>query len=114
VRARATGVSIVTCAYCGVRRAVNRDHVIPKALRKNGAIKRRGKAIRAVFEVRIIPEELARTVPCCFECNMRKGTRKLVPPSWAQHIPALKELIPGKWRVWKGDPLDPAFREVHV
>ena len=89
----------VRCAYCNNRPAVNRDHVIPKATRKHGAA---------------IPAELLLTVPACFECNMRKGTRKLVPPSWKDKIGALKEAIPGQWRVWDGDPMSPAFREVHL
>ena len=87
------------CAYCRSRPAINHDHVIPRAIAK----KRAG----------LIPDELLITVPACFECNIRKGTRKLVPPSWAAKIPALKELIPGQWRVWDGNPMSPAFTAVH-
>lgn len=61
-----------------------------------------------------IPVELLETVPSCFACNILKGTRKLVPLSWADRIPQIEALIPGQWRVWQGDPLDPAFRLVHL
>ena len=60
-----------------------------------------------------LPDELLATVPSCFKCNVLKGTRKLVPPSWADRIPALKAAIPGAWRVWTGDVKDPAFSAVH-
>lgn len=86
------------CAYCGERRAVNRDHVVPRVLQKK-------------YKDRL-PAELRGTVPSCFECNIRKGTRKLVPPSWSKSIPALKEIIPGKWRVWRGNPRETSFVEV--
>lgn len=86
------------CAYCQKERAVHRDHVIPKSLQKR--LKRQGV---------ILPAELCATVPSCLSCNLRKSTRKLVPPSWADRIPALKELIPGQWRVWTGGTREPAF-----
>lgn len=86
------------CSYCGTRRAVNQDHVVPKTMRKR-------------YDV---PAELLLTVPACFECNIRKGTRKLVPPSWADKIPALKDALPGRWRVWNGDPKSPSFNAGHV
>jgi 5-methylcytosine-specific restriction endonuclease McrA len=89
----------MACAYCG-KPAANLDHVIPKALRKH-----------ALYE---IPLALAGVVPACFDCNNRKGTRMLVPPSWANRIPALKDVLPGPWRIWSGSPLDPAFRDTHV
>ena len=87
---------MTACAYCG-NPAVNMDHVIPKSVARRY----------------LVPIDLLATVPSCFTCNIRKGTRKLVPPSWADKIPALKAAIPGRWRVWSGDPLEPAFREVH-
>ena len=90
------------CAYCNSRRAVNRDHVIPKIIRK-----------RIKAQLATIPAELLLTVPACFECNYRKGTRKLVPPSWESLIPDLKALIPGQWRVWDGNPMATAFTAVH-
>lgn len=79
------------CAYCRSRRAVGRDHVIPKSLAKR--LKHRGVEITV---------ELLVTVPACLECNVRKGTRKLVPPKWESKIRQLKEVVPGKWRVWMG------------
>lgn len=87
------------CAYCGIRRAVNRDHVIPKSLRK-----KRG----------VLPLHLLITEPSCFECNIRKGSRHLVPPSWEHLVDELNKVVGGaEWRVWRGDPAEPAFREVH-
>lgn len=86
------------CAYCRKRRAVNQDHVVPKSVAKR-------------YE---LPMHLAKTVGSCFECNMRKGARKLVPPSWEKHLTELNFWVPGAWRVWDGDPKSPAFREVHL
>lgn len=91
--ARVSGV----CAYCLKKRATNRDHVVPRSIAKRYNL----------------PEALKATVPACFDCNNRKGTRKLIPASWACHIPALQEVIPGAWRVWDGDPQSDAFRAVH-
>ncbi len=73
------------------------DHVVPRALRKH-----------ALYE---LPANLAGTVPSCLECNVRKATRMLVPPSWVLRIPALMDVLPGPWRIWRGDPKDPVFRE---
>ena len=92
------------CSYCGVRRAVNRDHVVPKALSKTH-----------VFQYAFLPEKLKRLVPACFECNTRKGTRRLVPPSWEPLVEMLNEEFPGTpWRVWHGTVEEPAFKDVHV
>ena len=88
------------CAYCGKRRGIHQDHVIPRTLAK----RRKG----------LIPAALLVTVACCGECNWLKSTRKLVPPSWADRIPALKEAIPGPWRTWDGDPKAEAFVAVHL
>lgn len=89
----------MVCAYCNQRRAVNKDHVIPKSTAK--------KHLN-------LPAELLVTVPSCFECNIRKGTRKLVPPSWADRVEMLRVFIPGQWRVWDGDPQSEAFTAVHL
>ena len=86
------------CAYCGKRRAVNKDHVVPKSVAKRY----------------VLPTDLRETVPSCFECNIRKGARKLVPPSWENRLTELNFWVPGAWRVWDGDPMSPAFREVHL
>lgn len=90
------------CAYRQERPAVGKDHVIPKSLQRK--CRKQGQEL---------PSELCGTVPACLECNVRKSTRKLVPPSWAEHIPALKEAIPGQWRVWRGDPKSKSFTAVH-
>lgn len=90
----------VRCAYCRERYAVNRDHVVPKSYRKHRPTDS-------------IPTHLRETVPACFQCNLRKGTRRLVPPSWADRLDELNEVLPGvPWRVWDGNPKAPAFSEV--
>jgi 5-methylcytosine-specific restriction endonuclease McrA len=73
------------CAYCGCSPAVHNDHIVPKALR------RRHPGWESV------------TVRACMICNVRKGTRRLVPPSWADRIYELPGTKP--WMVWDGDPL---------
>ena len=89
------------CAYCGVNRAIHSDHVVPKSLLKKH------------LELRAFTW-LAAKVPSCGECNWRKGTRRLVPPSWASKVAALNELLPGtEWRVWDGNPASKAFARVH-
>lgn len=58
----------------------------------------------------MMPVELTYTVPACFACNIRKGARRLVPPSWADKIEALNDYFGGvPFRVWAGDPTDEAF-----
>lgn len=91
------------CAYCGERRAVHAEHVVPKSLRKTMGARYHS-----------LPLELRLTVGACYQCNLLKGARKLVPPTWAHHVPQLKELIPGPWRVWAGSTREAAYREVHI
>ena len=99
------------CAYCHKERAVNRDHVVPKSLRKTHNTNYRVSSARRESRTPV-PAELLRTVPSCFACNIRKGSRRLVPPSWAKHIARLDELFPGTpWRVWHGGLDEPAYRE---
>lgn len=99
------------CAYCQERPAISRDHVVPKYLVKKGSEFRakRRKALGA---------ELLQTVGACNECNWLKGTRKLIPPSWEDKIPALKTAIPGHWRVWHGyhpgERHEDAYKGVYV
>lgn len=81
-----------TCSYCMKRRAVHRDHVIPKAFYHR---------LRRVVS---FDPALKETVPSCEECNWRKLTRLLVPPSWADRVDALNDLHLGTFRVWDGDP----------
>lgn len=86
------------CSYCLVRTAIHQDHVVPKSL----ARKRAG------------PPWVQETVPSCGPCNWRKGTRRLVPPSWADRVELLNDLYPGTpFRVWHGNTQEAAFREVH-
>lgn len=103
-----------TCAYCGHKRAVNRDHVVPRSLRANYMANVR--VSRKRHQVRpLIPDEFMGLVPACFACNARKGSRRLVPRSWEHKIDALNDFFGGTpWRVWSGDTSEPAYREVHV
>ena len=95
---------INTCAYCGTRRAVHADHVVPKGYSKRN---------KARYDA--MPDEWKVTVGACTECNWGKYTRRLVPPSWADKIDALNDYFGGTpWRVWDGNPQAAAFREVHV
>lgn len=90
------------CVYCG-KPAVNGEHVIPRALvRKYNAT--------APEEAPSIPAEWLVVEPSCFNCNIRKGTRRLVPPSWKHRIAAMNRFFGGvEWRIWSGDPADPAY-----
>lgn len=109
------------CAYCRERRAVNRDHVVPQSLQRKHAPRRPTLTVvlgaeqiyRSVIRPPI-PPDLLGTVPSCFECNNRKGTRRLVPPDWKSKVPALNAFFGGApWRVWDGNPRAQGFREVH-
>ena len=92
------------CAYCANAKAVQRDHVIPYSL-----------AQKYPHIYAFLPERLKVLVPACITCNINKGTRRLVPPHLADLIPDLAEAYPGTpWRVWSGDPSEPAFKDVHV
>lgn len=98
------------CAYCRKARAVNRDHVVPKALRKGYEANQR---VVSEWQKEAIPLDLLGTVPSCFNCNIRKGTRRLVPPSWADRVEDLNRFFGGReWRVWSGDPNDAVFTSV--
>lgn len=86
------------CAYCQKARAVNKDHVVPKSIQRKYALH----------------PVLCETVPACFACNMLKGSRRLIPESWTDRLTLLRRELPGvEWRVWHGDPKEPAFAEVH-
>jgi hypothetical protein len=87
------------CAYCGDK-AIHMDHVVPKSLQRKYH-QQHGKKL---------PLDLAATVPSCGDCNWRKGTRRLVPPSWADKVDELNVLFFGsRFRVWAGDPQSEAF-----
>lgn len=90
---------MAACAYCAKARGVTEDHVVPRSLRKKYGV----------------PKFLNGTVRACYACNVLKGSRRLVPPSWEQWITALNEAYPGtEWRVWRGDKKEEAFSKVHV
>lgn len=92
------------CAYCQEARAVNRDHVIPRHIIR---VYNR----HAPLEAPSIPAEWLETVPSCFACNIRKGHRRLVPPSWEKRLSRLNKFFGGvPWRVWHGDPKEDVFR----
>lgn len=88
------------CAYCGQPRATSLDHVIPKRDRRR---------------VGLSDTDESWLVVACLTCNVRKGTRRLVPASWSDRIAELNDLTPGTpWRVWHGSTDEPAYRDVHL
>ncbi len=76
------------CAYCGGS-AGTIDHILSKAESRRQGIARDDKAW---------------IVACCHRCNWRKGTRRLIPASWAPRQAELEEMTNKKWQVWSGDP----------
>ena len=95
------------CAYCGAP-AVNGDHVIPRSVV-------RSYNRSAPTGAPSIPNEWLTVVAACFACNIRKGPRRLVPPSWAARVNELNHFFGGTpFRVWHGDPSAPAFAAVHL
>lgn len=99
VRQRLMNEANGICAYCGQSGARSLDHVVPKADRRRAGISDTDEAYLVV---------------ACLTCNIRKGTRKLVPPSWANKIAQLREVIPGHWRCWNGDPKAASFRVTYA
>ena len=87
------------CAYCGIRPGIHEDHVVPRI-----AYKRLPKGA-------IVPSWLYDTVRACLECNLRKFTRLLIPPSWTDRRGQLNDLGIGVFRVWHGDVRELAFTE---
>ncbi len=93
------------CAYCQGKRMMDRssgvartiDHILSKAEGRRQGIARDDKAW---------------IVACCHRCNWRKGTRRLIPPSWAHRQAELEELTSKKWAVWSGDPRELGAEEV--
>jgi len=102
------------CAYCRTRWAVTVDHVVPRSLiGKHRSSRRRKKP--CTCRRHDVPAFLLVTVLACLECNLLKGTRRLIPLSWEPCLPELERYFPGTpWRVWSGDVREPAFREVWV
>lgn len=100
------GTEEVKCAYCGAR-GVNADHVIPKqALRRfqRRELARGRRRTITYFTARgtVVPPEFLTTVPACFNCNIAKGSRLLIPSSWSHRLDELNELGIGVFRVWDG------------
>lgn len=82
------------CAYACTERAVHQDHVIPRSLFK----KHRNLAALLGFG-----PDGDNLVGACFAHNVRKGTRRYVPPSWADKLDFINALVPGaKFQVWDG------------
>ncbi len=76
------------CSYCG-KPAVHMDHIVSKGMRTQ---------IAADGSLRY-PGWDDVTVPACFACNMRKGTRRLVPMDYEPF-----DQLPGTrpWMRWDG------------
>lgn len=72
------------CQYCQGR-ATTMDHLIPKAERRRHGI---------------ADDDERYLVACCLDDNLRKATRRLVPPSWAGRLSELPGTRP--WAVWSG------------
>lgn len=89
------------CEYCHERRAIHRDHVVPRSLLRR-------------FHGNV-PAHLLELAFSCGLCNWRKQARRLIPESWAPRLAELTALFPGTpWRVWDGNPKSPAYSAVHV
>ena len=73
------------CAYCTKRRAQQRDHVVPRAMRRH---------------FNIAEDDARFHVPACRHCNEAKYTFAVYPAGFDTSI------LPGnpnKWREWNGD-----------
>ena len=82
------------CAYCGIRRGVQWDHLIT-----------RNQARRAVNAARW-REDPKYKVRSCMECNIAKGPRLRVPESMAHLIPELEAITDGKYATYDGTAED--------
>ena len=97
------------CSYCLTQRAVNLDHVIPLSARRRlescwkSVPRAKQNAVYFGPDGKIVSDSLMALAPSCFECNMRKGTRLLIPPSWSDRLDELNALGIGTFRVWHGD-----------
>ena len=99
----------MTCEYCGKARAVHKDHVVPKA-RLATLIREHALGVRKLDPLKNAPEWLFDTVPSCFACNMRKGPRLLVPPSWVKRISRLNRIGMGTFQAWDGGRVPEVIR----
>ena len=53
-------------------------------------------------------------MPACFDCNIAKGDRTLVPEGY-ERLSELRELpMKGVWMEWDGDPKAKAFTELLI
>lgn len=76
------------CAYCG-QRATMVDHILSRAESRRQQISR---------------DDEDWCCSACLACNLRRGTRRLLPPSWAERQAELEERTGKRWLVWDGDP----------
>ena len=74
------------CAYCGFS-AQTIDHIFGKAEGRRQGIAR---------------DDEAWIVACCLDDNLRRLTRRLLPPSWAHRKEELEAMTGKKWKVWHG------------
>lgn len=76
------------CGYCGVARAIHRDHIVSKADRDR---------------YKIDKDDVRFHVAACGPCNWTKSTRRLVPPSHAHLVDELNALMAGpRWQIYRG------------
>ena len=74
------------CAYCGGE-ASTIDHIFSAAEGRRQRIAR---------------DDEAWIVACCADCNLRKGTGRRVPGSWAGRLAEIEERSGKRWLVWYG------------
>lgn len=87
------------CAYCGCADPRTIDHILPNADRQR-------------FGIDFLDERFM--VASCLSDNVNRGTRRLLPQSWAHRVEEMNARFPGTpWRIWDGDVNNPAYREVH-
>ncbi len=86
------------CAY-HPGRANTMDHIFSKAEGRRWGIAR---------------DDEQWIVAACHTCNHRRGTRRLLPPSWAHRQAELEELTGKKWQIWSGDPAELGAEKVLI
>ena len=74
------------CAYCrGWAQTI--DHIFGKAEGRRQGIAR---------------DDEAWIVACCLDDNLRRLTRRLLPPSWEHRLHEIEEMTGKTWFVWSG------------
>jgi 5-methylcytosine-specific restriction endonuclease McrA len=97
-----------SCAYCGQTKPVHMDHVLAKSLVRNY---NRSRKLFSWQNRPEIPAEWLAKVPACFQCNMLKSTRRLLPPTWAHRVDAISGFFLGaRFQVWDGGRLPEVAR----